>query len=134
MLHQPDSIHRMHLLELVLAQEIQDGASGIALRGLRPDSLDVNIAGQRGRAQQILLAGEQEIGLVGAATHLVGIRLRGLRLCFCIHISDGQHPLHLVLRAEKEGGLVRLQGSALALHAGMVQHDFMRLAGDVRHE
>ena len=45
MLCQPDSLHGMNFLELVLAQKIQDRASGIALHGLRTDSLNVNIAG-----------------------------------------------------------------------------------------
>ena len=69
-LRQPDSIGGMHLLELILAEEIEDRASGIALHGLRSDALDVDIAGQRGRAQQVLLAGKQHLGFVGAGAHL----------------------------------------------------------------
>ncbi len=56
MLRQPDPIHRVHLLELVLAQEIQDRASSVALHRLRSDALHVDVARQRSRAQQVSLA------------------------------------------------------------------------------
>src|ERR1039458_6664920 len=59
MLRQPDSLQGMYLLELVLAQEIQDRTARIALHRLRSDALDVDVAGQRGCAQQVLLSRKQ---------------------------------------------------------------------------
>jgi hypothetical protein len=55
MLRQMDSLGGVNFLEIILAveqlaAEIEDHASGIALHGLRSGALEVNIAGQRGRA------------------------------------------------------------------------------------
>ena len=75
-----------------------------------------------------MLAGQKQVGLVGAAAHLIGILFRGL--CLGIHIAGGEHALHFVLRGQEERGLFRLHGSALALHVGMVEHDLMGIASE----
>ena len=87
----------------------------------------MDIAGEGGRAQQILLAGQKQFGFVGAGMHLVG--------CRCALDSAFTFPLARMrctsfVRPEEECGLIRLQGSVRTLHAGMFQHDFMRVVRD----
>jgi hypothetical protein len=85
MLRQMDPVGGMHFLEFILtvehlASKIQDHMSGIALHGLRSLTLDVDVAGQRGRAQQVLLTREQQLGLIGASTQRIRIFDCGLRV------------------------------------------------------
>ena len=87
----------MHFLELILPEEIQNRASGISQHRLRPDALDMDVAGQRCRSQQVLLARQQHLGFIGAGPHGVGVLSRGFR----IHVSCSEHALHFVVRSQE---------------------------------
>ena len=126
MLRQPDSIRGTPLLELVLAEKIQDRASGVALHGLRSETLDVDVAGKRGRAQQILLAGEQHLGLIGARSHLVGIFV--VRLC--VYVARCQHAFDAVIRSQEEGRFFRLHRPARTHESRMVEDNLMGIASE----
>ena len=68
-LREPHSIDGVNFLKLILAREVEDDASGIALHGIQSGLLDVNVATEGCGAKQVLLSGQQELRLVGAAAH-----------------------------------------------------------------
>src|SRR5579872_526136 len=74
LLNQVHALARMSLFQLVLTCEIEDHATGIPLERMQTGLLEVNLAAEVCRVQQVFARDKEKLGLIGSAA-------RPLRTC-----------------------------------------------------